>query len=108
MFEKSDDIMAAYLEATEEFGRTANEFLRQVILLPQAWHAYQQATEASAKLREILDSRDEMLRKLMSQLEQAISGPFGKPILAEKKPEALKASAAGAGGASMGAVKTLP
>jgi exonuclease VII small subunit len=107
MFEKADDIMATYFEATEEFGRTTNEFLRQVILLPQAWHAYQQATEASAKLREILDSRDETLRKLMSQLEEAMSAPFGKPILTEKT-DAPKASAAGAGGGSMGAVKTLP
>ena len=108
MLEKADDILTTYLGATEEFGRTANEFLRQVILLPQAWHSYQQATEASAKLREILDSRDETLRNLMDQLEQAISAPFGKPILAEKKTEAPKAAAAGAGAASIGAVKTLP
>jgi exonuclease VII small subunit len=108
MFEKADEIMATYFQATEEFGRTANEFLRQVILLPQAWHSYQQATEASAKLREILDSRDETLRKLMTQLEQAISAPFGKPILTEKKTDAPKATAAGAGVATMGGIRTLP
>jgi exonuclease VII small subunit len=108
MLEKADDIMATYFQATEEFGRTANEFLRQVILLPQAWHSYQQAAEASAKLREILDTRDETLRKLMAQLEQAISAPFGKPILAERKTDIPKANAAGAGVATMGSVKTLP
>jgi hypothetical protein len=106
MFEKADHLMATYVDATEEFGRSANEFLQHATLLPKAWNAYQQAMTASAELRRVLDNKDDTLRTLMTQLEQAVSAPFGKPALVEKKPEATRASAASAG--SMSAVKTLP
>jgi hypothetical protein len=113
MFEKADHIMATYVDAAEEFGRSAKEFLLCVNVLSQAWNAYQQAMTASAELRTILDNGDETLRALMAQLEQAVDTPFGKPVPSEKKLEALKAevmkaSAASAGAGSTGVVKTLP
>jgi exonuclease VII small subunit len=113
MFEKADHIMATYVDAAEEFGRSAKEFQQHVKLLPQAWNAYQQAMTASAELRAVLDNADETLRVLMNQLEQALSAPFGKPGLAGREPEtvkaeAMKASAGSLGGGGIGVVKTLP
>jgi hypothetical protein len=113
MLEKADHIMATYVDATDKFGRSANEFLQHVNLLPQAWSAYQQAMAASAELRTVLDTGDETLRILMARLEQAVSTPFGTPVSSGKKLEALKAevmkaSAASAGAGSTNVVKTLP
>jgi hypothetical protein len=113
MLEKADHIMATYVDAADEFGRSATEFLQHVNLLPQAWNAYQQAMAASAELRTVLDSGDETMRILMARLEHAVSTPFGKPVLGEKKLDALKAevmkaSTASAGAGSTGGVKTLP
>jgi len=106
MFENVDHLMENYVDASEEFGKSANELLQHVNLLPQAMNAYQQAITASAELRRALDSRDEMLRTLMAQLEQAISTPFGAAAPAEKKAGPAKALAAAAGG--IGVVKTFP
>jgi exonuclease VII small subunit len=106
MFENKDDVIAKYFDASAEFGKSANELLQHINLLPQALSAYQQAMTASAELRKVLDSRDETLRALMTQLEQAVSSPFGKPGLTEKKLEPVKAAAAAAGG--IGVVKTFP
>jgi hypothetical protein len=113
MLEKADHIMATYVDAADEFGRSAKEFLQHVHLLPQAWNAYQQAMAASAELRTVLDTGDETIRILMAQLEQAINTPFGKPVSGEEKLEALKAevmmaSAASAGAGSTNVVRTLP
>lgn len=113
MPEKSDHIMAKYVDAAEEFGRSAKEFLQHVNLLSQAWNAYQQAMAASAELRGVLDTGDENLRIQMAQLEQAVSGLFGKAFpgeskVEELKAEVLKASAARAGAASTSSVKVLP
>jgi exonuclease VII small subunit len=106
MFERADQLMATYVEASDEFGRSANEFLQHINLLPQALNAYQQAMTASAELRRVLDNRDETLRTLMNQLEQAVSSPFSKPAFSEKKLEPMKSSAAGA--AAISVVKTFP
>jgi septation ring formation regulator EzrA len=113
MLEKADHIMATYVEAADEFGRSAKEFLQHVNLLEQAWNAYHVAMAASAELRAVLDTRDETLGILMVQLEQAVSRPFGQPVLGEKKLEALKAEVMKASAASVGAgstsnVKMLP
>jgi exonuclease VII small subunit len=106
MFENADRLMATYIEASDEFGKSANEFLQHIHLLPQAMNAFRQAMSASAELRKTLDNRDETLRVLMTQLEQAVSSPFGRPAAAEKKLEPLKTSSAAAGGISV--VKTFP
>jgi exonuclease VII small subunit len=113
MPEKADHIMATYVDAADEFGRAAKEFLQHVNLLDQAWNAYHQAMAASAELRAVLDTRDENLRILMGQLEQAVGSPFGKPVSSEKKLEVLKsevmkASAASVSAASTSNVKMLP
>jgi hypothetical protein len=113
MLEKTDHIMATYMGAADEFGRSAKEFLQHVNLLHQAWNAYEQAMTASAELRTVLDNGDENLRTLMTQLEQAVSSPFGRPVDSGKKLEALKdevmkASAAGAGAANPTGVTMLP
>jgi exonuclease VII small subunit len=113
MLEKADHIMATYVDAADEFGRSAKEFLQHVDLLDQAWNAYNQAMAASAELRAVLDTRDENLRILMGQLEQAVSNPFGKPVPSEKKlgvlkADVMKASAASVGAASTSNVKMLP
>jgi hypothetical protein len=107
--------MATYVGAAEEFGRSAQELLQHLSLLPQVRNAYQQAMTASAELRTVLDNGDEKLRILMSQLEQALSAPLGKPALSEIIPEVVKvraetmrASAASAGAGTIGVVKTLP
>jgi hypothetical protein len=47
-------------------------------------HQAMQAIAASAELRAVLDTRDENLRILMGQLEQAVSSQFGKPVPSEK------------------------
>jgi exonuclease VII small subunit len=101
MFEKADQLMATYADASEEFAKSANEFLQHVNLLPQAWNAYQQAMTAGAELRKILDSREETLRTLMTQLEQAVNSPFGKPVFGERKLDVGKTNAAAAGGMGM-------
>lgn len=113
MPEKADHIMAIYVDAASEFARSAKEFLQHVHLLHQAWNAYQEAMAASAELRAVLNTGDENLRTLMAQLEQAISSPFGKAALGDKKLEALKAevmkaNAASPGAASSGNAKMLP
>src|SRR5713226_9633408 len=105
MLEEADHFMATYVRAAEEFGRSAQEFLQHLSLLPQVRNTYQQAMTASAELRTVLDSGDDKLRILMNQLEQALSAPFGKPALSEIRPEAVtvKAEAMRASAASAGA-----
>jgi hypothetical protein len=107
MFEKVDDIMATYIDAVEEFSKSAKAFLQHVDLLARAWNAYQESMTASAELRTILDNSDETVRMLMTQLEQAVSSPFGKPVLDEKNPELLKVEAMKASGGSS-VVRTFP
>jgi hypothetical protein len=118
MVEKADRIMVTYVDAAEEFARSAKEFLRQVDILRQAWSAYEQAMTASTELRVILDNGDAALRILRNQLEEALSAPLAKPGPGERRPQAveaegMRASAASAGAGSIGAgstgvVKTLP
>lgn len=116
MVEKADRIMATYVNAAEDFTKSAKEFLQQVSVLRQAWNAYEQAMTASAELRAVLDNGDESLQVLRNQLEQALNAPLGK--LSDRKPEVVKAdgmkastASAGAGGkgaGSTGVVNTLP
>jgi exonuclease VII small subunit len=112
MLENADHMMATYVNAADEFGRSAKEFLQHVNLLDQARNAYHQAMAASAELRAVLDTRDENLRILMGQLEQAVSSQFGKPVPSEKKPEVVKAdvmrASAAASAASTSNVRMLP
>jgi len=105
MTEQSDDLMTTYMDAGEQFGKSAKEFLQHLNLLPKAMKDYQQAMSASAELRKVLDNRDEMLRTLMAQLEEALQTPLSKLAFGEKKAEGAKANSAAAG---IGIVKTFP
>src|ERR1700736_672855 len=97
MFEKVDGIMETYIDAVEEFSKSAKAFLQHADLLARAWNGYQEAMTASAELRNVLDTSDETLRMLMTQLEQAVSAHFAKPVLDEKKLESVKVDAMKAG-----------
>ena len=77
--------MATYTEAVSEFTRNANAFIEQLPLLNKARDAYEQAMRASAELRQVLDTGEENLRSLMTQLEQVVN-----PTLDKRKPEPAK------------------
>jgi hypothetical protein len=85
--------MAAYSEAVNEFTKTATAFMEHLPLLSKARNAYDQAMKASAEIRKVLDTGDEDLRTLMTQLMQAVS----KPVPDKKKPELAKMEARGSG-----------
>jgi hypothetical protein len=112
MFENADGVMKTYVEAAEEFTKSANDFLHYVDLIAQAQNAYQQASNAyqktiaaSAELRKALEKDDEVLRMVVAKMEQAISLTFNKSALEGKKPEPLNGQAMKA---SAGATKTFP
>jgi|SRR5271167_857353 len=108
MLEKGDDFMATYVDAVEEFRESATAFIQHLNLLAQARDAYQQAMTASAELRAVLDSGDENLRTLMTQLEQALDLHTGTPVSDKKKPEPVKVEAIKTGTDGAGAVRTFP
>lgn len=85
--------MAAYSEAVNEFTKTATAFMEHLPLLSKARNAYDQAMKASAEIRKVLDTGDEDLRTLMTQLTQAVS----KPVPDKKRPELAKTEARGSG-----------
>lgn len=82
------ETLASYEEATKEFALNAAEFLQHIELLNKARDAYQRAMGISSNLRDTLDSGDETLRTLMTQLEQAVQVQLAND--AEKKAEAAK------------------
>jgi hypothetical protein len=85
--------MAAYSEAVNEFTKTATAFMEHLPLLSKARNAYDQAMRASAEIRKVLDTGDENLRTLMTQLTEAVS----RPVPDKKRPELAKAEAKGSG-----------
>jgi hypothetical protein len=82
--------MAAYRESVDEFSKHATEFLEHIPTLTKAREAYQRAITVSTELRSILDTGDETLKALMSQLEQAVNMQLGKPTSDRKRPEGAK------------------
>jgi hypothetical protein len=108
MLENGDGIMATYIDAVEDFRKSATAFMQHVDLLAQARDAYQQAMTASAELRTVLDAGDENLRTLMSQLEQALNLHMAKPVLDRKKPEPVKVDSIKTNGESTSAVRAFP
>lgn len=85
--------MAAYSEAVNEFTKNATAFMEQLPLLSKARNAYDQAMKASAEIRKVLDTGDEDLRTLMTQLVQAVN----KPVPEKKRPELAKTEVRGSG-----------
>lgn len=89
--ERVPGAMAAYRESVDEFSKHAAEFLEHIPTLVKAREAYQRAITVSTELRSILDTGDEALKALMTQLEQALTGQLGAPSsLERKKPEPAK------------------
>jgi len=108
MLEKGDGIMATYIDAVEDFRKSATAFMQHVDLLAQARDAYQQAMTASAELRTVLDAGDENLRTLMTQLEQALNLHMARPVLDRKKPETVKVETVKTNGESPSAARAFP
>ena len=91
------ETVAAYEEAMKEFATNAAEFLEHIALLTKARDSYQRAMAVSTRLRDSLDSGDEILRDLMAKIEQAVEGHPGKDD-SYKKPEASKVETIRVGG----------
>jgi hypothetical protein len=81
---------AMYAEAMNKFTTSATAFLEHVHLLTEARTAYQEAVEAGSALRNRLDTGDQTLRSLMTQLEQVVNDHLGQPALDRKKLELVK------------------
>jgi hypothetical protein len=81
---------ALYAEAANKFRSSAEAFMEHVHLLTEARSAYQQAMSASTELRSRLDTGDQALRSIMTQLEQVVTDHLSEPVLDRKKPELLK------------------
>ena len=84
---------AMYVEAMNQFKKSATVFMEHVRLLTEAKDAYQKAMTASTALRSSLDAGDQTLRSLMSQLAQVIDDHLGEPNFDRKKPELVRGEA---------------
>jgi flagellar hook-basal body complex protein FliE len=85
--------MTTYAEAVNEFTKNATACIGFLPLISKARDGYEQATKASAQLREVLDAGEESLRTVMTQLEQAISVHVLKSVGDGKRPEPSKVEA---------------
>lgn len=81
---------ATYAEAMNKFSRSATAFMQHVHLLTEARTAYQEAMTVGADLRNRLDSGEQTLRALMSQLEKVVNDHLSDPGPDRKKPELVK------------------
>ena len=82
--------MTTYIGWVNEFNKNATAFIEQLPLLTKARDAYEQAMKASAELRKVLDTGDEVLRTLMTQLEQGVSIQRVNLAPDKKNPEPAK------------------
>jgi hypothetical protein len=78
---------SVYVEAMNQFKKSATAFMEHVHFLSEAKDAYQKAMTASTALRSNLDAGDRTLGSLMSQLEQVIDDHLGEPHFDREKPE---------------------
>jgi hypothetical protein len=85
--------MAAYTEAVNEVTKNATAFIEHLPLLTKARDAYDRAMKASAEMRRVLDSDEEHLRALMTQLAQVLNDHVVKPAAEKKRPELAKLEA---------------
>jgi hypothetical protein len=100
--------MATYTEAVNEFTKNATAFIEQLPLLTKARDSYEQAMRAGAELRKILDTGQENLKTLMTQLEQAVNIHGVRSGLDRKKPEPTKVEAIRGTDESSGGVRRFP
>jgi exonuclease VII small subunit len=100
--------MTTYTEALNEFTRNATAFIEQLPLLTKARDSYEQAMRAGAELRKILDTGQQNLQTLMTQLEQAVNVHGVKSAPDRKKPEPAKVEAIRGTDESSGGVRRFP
>jgi len=100
--------MATYTEALNEFATNATWFIEQLPLLTKARDAYERAMRVSAELRKVLDTGEENLQTLMTQLEQAVNVHGVKSAPDRKKPEPAKVEAIRGTEESSGDVRRFP
>jgi hypothetical protein len=81
----SPPTVATFTEAVNEFTNSATALIVQLPLLTKTRNSYEKAMRASAELRKVLDTGEENLRSLMTQLEQVLN-----PAPYKKKPEPTK------------------
>lgn len=81
--------ISSYREAVEEFSSNAAEFLNCIPTLVKTRDAYQRAMSISSEMRQILDTGDETLQKMMKQIEQAVTVHLGSQP-EKKRPEVVK------------------
>ncbi len=79
-----------YAEAMNKFRKSGSTFMEHVHLLTEARTAYQEAMSVGTELRNRLDSDDQVLRSVMTQLEQVISDHFSEPLVDKKRPELVR------------------
>ncbi|HET8825122.1 MAG TPA: hypothetical protein VFM77_08335 [Terriglobales bacterium] len=82
--------MNTYTEAVKEFTTNASLFIEHLPLLSKARAAYEEAMRTSTEMRKALDTSDENLRTLMSQLEQQFKRSEFKSATDRKPPEPAK------------------
>jgi hypothetical protein len=104
----SSPTMTTYTEALNEFTKNATAFIEQLPLLTKARDSYEQAMRAGAELRKILDTGQENLQTLMTQLEQAVNVHGVKSALDRKKPEPAKVEAIRGTDESSGGARRFP
>jgi exonuclease VII small subunit len=99
MWKKEDSVgaqltpnWAIYAEAMNRFTQSATAFMEHVHLLTEAREAYEEAIKASEALRDSLDSGDQTLRSLRSQLARVVNDHLDEPAFDRKKPELLKSN----------------
>jgi exonuclease VII small subunit len=90
---QSTPSMATYTEAMNKFTKAATEFMEHVHLLNEARDAYQTAMANSTALRNSLDTGDQALRALMTQMEQVASAHLRESGFERKRPEPFKPEA---------------
>jgi hypothetical protein len=91
-----------------KFTKSATAFMENVHHLAEARDAYEEAMTASTALRNSLDTGDQALRSLMTQLEQAVNAHLDKPAPGRKKPESVGAEETRVNSESTDIAKAFP
>lgn len=79
-----------YAEAMNKFRMSGSAFMEHVHLLTEARMAYQESMSLGTELRNRLDSDDQALRSVMTQLEQVINDHLADPLVDKKRPELVR------------------
>jgi hypothetical protein len=88
---------AMYAEEMDKFRKSGSAFMEHVHLLTEARMAYQEAMSVATELRNRLDSDDQVLRSVMTQLEQVINDHLADPLVDKKRPELVRGKNAATG-----------